>query len=216
MNDVEFSRLETILHIGTKKYKESMMTLDFQKYIGGTEVCMKRLTIATKMCVQMTSNNTNFADSSFSGVKTADEGMAVGNNYLIKYCSVGPYLANNSIPIFPGGITLVNIGYKYNPRKVLGLIATDGSGSTELDYLYLSGFPEIYFNISINPVVCPNFISRHFNAYNAIGDHNSMHHSDLVIDKYRVTQSGYIRLITKVLFGMGITDARHCITRWLR
>ena len=33
--------------------------------------------------------------------------------------------------IVTGGILIMAIGYKYNFRKVLGFIATEGSGSTE-------------------------------------------------------------------------------------
>ena len=35
-----------------------------------------------------------------------------------------------STPIVPGGIPLIKIGYKYNYRKVLGFIATEGDGNT--------------------------------------------------------------------------------------
>ena len=34
-----------------------MKKLKFQKYLGGTYACMKRLAIATKGCGQMTSND---------------------------------------------------------------------------------------------------------------------------------------------------------------
>ena len=53
----------------------------FQSELGGTAVCMKRLAISTKGCGQLTSNNTYFADSWFSSVKTAEEMAAAGANY---------------------------------------------------------------------------------------------------------------------------------------
>ena len=51
--------------------------------------------------------------------------------------------------IFPGGRPLLAIGYKYNSRKVLGFIATEGYGSTEPGNTYLSRFPDIYSNVYI-------------------------------------------------------------------
>ena len=53
----------------------------FQSEMGGTAACMKQLAIATKRCGQLASNDTYFADSWFSSVKTAEEMAASGVNY---------------------------------------------------------------------------------------------------------------------------------------
>ena len=66
------SRLGTILHLEIQKGKEVMKTLTFQKYIGGTAACTKRLMMDTKGYGQLTSNDTYFSDSWFSGVETAE------------------------------------------------------------------------------------------------------------------------------------------------
>ena len=108
-------------------------------------------------------------------------------------------------PRFPDGRPLLAIGYKYNYGQVLVFIANEGSGSTELGDPYLSCLPYIYYNIPVFPVVCPHFLSRYFNACNAIENHNSMPQYDLALDKYRLTQSGYFKLSTTVALGMGIT-----------
>ena len=113
-----------------------------------------------------------------------------------------------STPIFPGERPLLAIGYKYNSRKFLGFIATEGFGSTELGDTYLSRFPDIYLNFSIRPVVSPHVLGRYFNACNAIESHNMMRQSDLSLEKYWVTQSGYFRLATTMALGMGITDGK--------
>ena len=55
---------------------------NFQKNIGGTTACMKRLIMDTKWCRQLRSNGTYFYDSWFSGLKTAEEAMAKG----VEYC----------------------------------------------------------------------------------------------------------------------------------
>ena len=70
-----------MLHLDTQKGKEDMKTSTFQKYIGGTSMCMRRLMMATQRCGEMKSNDTHLDDSWFSGVKTAEEAMAEGVDY---------------------------------------------------------------------------------------------------------------------------------------
>ena len=127
---------------------------------------------------------------------------------FMKDQSRGSYPVMKSTPRFPGGRTLMDIGYKYNYRKFLGYISTEGVGSTEPCDPYLSRFPYIYSNVSVRPVVCTRLLGRHFNAYNAIDNQNSMLQSYLELDKYWVTQRGYFRLATTVALGMGITDVQ--------
>ena len=81
MKNVVCSRLGTMLHLEIQKGKEAMKKSTFQSELGGTAACMKRLAIATKWCVQLTSNDTYFADSWFSSAKTAEEMAASGVNY---------------------------------------------------------------------------------------------------------------------------------------
>ena len=86
----------------------------------------------------------------------------------MKYWLGGSYLVLKSNQIFTGEIPLLAIGYKYNSRKVLGFIATEGSVSTEPGDPYLSRFPDIYSNVSVSPVVRPHLIGRYLNACNTI------------------------------------------------
>ena len=109
-----------------------------------------------------------------------------------------------STPIFSGKIPLQAIGYKYNYRNALGFIATVGSGSTEPVDPYLSRFPDIFSNVSSLPVIHPHLIIRYFSACNEIDNKNRMRQSDLALEKYWVTQSGYFRLAATVELGMGI------------
>ena len=67
--------------------------------------------------------------------------------------SVGSYLFMKITIIVTGGFTLVEIGYKYNYRNVLGFIATEGSRINKRDDPYLSRFPDIYSNVSVSPIV---------------------------------------------------------------
>ena len=162
MKNVECSRLGTMLHPDIQKGKEAIKKSKFQSVLGGTAACMKRLDIYTKGCGQLTSNDAYFSDSWFSSVRTAEDMAAAGVNYcgpvkmshkgfcldmlekLMKYWPGGSYLVLRSTPIFSGERPLLAIGYKYNYRKVLGFIATEGAGSTEKVDTYLSSFPDIY------------------------------------------------------------------------
>ena len=215
-----------MLHLEIQKGKEDMKTSKYQKDLGGYTVFVKRLAIATKGCGQLTSNDTCFADSWISSVKTAEEAMAAGVNYfrpvktshkgfclatlekLIKYWPGGSYLFMKSNPRVPGGRTHLAIGYEYNYRKFLGFIAAKVSGSTEPGDPYLYRFPEMYYNVSVRPIVCPHLLGRYYNARNAIYNHNRMHQYDIALDKYWVTQSGFFTLATTVALVMRITDGK--------
>ena len=84
-------------------------------------------------------------------------------------------------PRVPGGITLVAIGYKYNYRKVLEIIADEGGGITESGDHSLSRVPDIYSNFYVRPVFCTHLIGRNFNSCIAIYNQNSMCQSDLAL-----------------------------------
>ena len=96
--------------------------------------------------------------------------------------------------------------YNYRHRKVIGFIDKEGDRSTEPGFPYLSQYPDNDSNVSIFPVLCPHAIGRYFSAWNAIENNDMIRKSDLALDKYWVTQSGYYRLATTVSLGMGNTD----------
>ena len=147
---------------------------------------MKILMVAAKVCVQMTSNDTYFSDIWFSGVKTDDDAMAEGIYYwglvktsskgfcldklenLMNYWPGGSYIVMRRTPRFPGGRPLIDIRYNYNYGKILWFISNEGAGSNEPGDPYLSRFPDMYFNVSIFPVVRPKFLGRHLNTCNPI------------------------------------------------
>ena len=54
----------------------------------------------------------------------------------------------------------------------------------------------------------PKFLGGYFNSCNAIDNQNRIRKSDLALNKYWVTQSGYFRLVTTVTLGVGITDVK--------
>ena len=107
-----------------------MKTYNFQKYIRGNTACMKILIMDKKGCGQLTSNETYFSDSWFSGVKMAEEAMAKGVQYcglsktihkgfclailekLMKDWPGGSYLFMKSNPRVTVDIPLIDIVYK--------------------------------------------------------------------------------------------------------
>ena len=93
----------------------------------------------------------------------------------------GYRLAMKSTPRVPDDRPLMVIGYKYNSRKVLEFLATEGAGSNDRI-------------VSILLFVHPHMLCRHFNAFNKIDNNNRMRQSDPELEKYWVTQSGHFRL----------------------
>ena len=85
---------------------------------------------------------------------------------------IGSYIVLRSTPRVPGDRPFMEIGYKYNSRKVLGFIDTEGARSTEPGDTYLSHFLDIYSNFSVRPVVHPLLLGSYFNACNAIYNKN--------------------------------------------
>ena len=145
----------------------------------------------------------------YGPVKTSHKGFCLATlEKSMKDWPGGSYLVLESTPRFPGERPLPAIGYKYKSRNVLGFIDTEVFGITEPGEPYLSCFPDIYSNVSVRPVFSPHLLGRYFNACNAIYNHNRMWQSDLLLEKYWVTQSGYFRLATTVALGMGITDGK--------
>ena len=106
----------------------------------------------------------------------------------------------------PGGRPLIDIGYKYNARKVLFFIVTDNAGSTQTGLPYLSKYPDKFTNVSIRPVAIHLVMSKLFSAVNEVDSHNKLRQFDLVLENFWVTQCGWMRSCTTVAMGMNIAN----------
>ena len=71
----------------------------------------------------------------------------------------------------PSGRPLIDVGYKYNSRKVLYFIVTDNAGITKTGIPYLSKYPDQFTNVSIRPVARPLVMSKK-SAVNEVESHN--------------------------------------------
>ena len=86
-------------------------------------------------------------------VKTSHKAFCLATlENLTKDWPGGSYLVMNSNTRVTGGRPLMATGYKFNSRKVLGFIATEGAGITEPGDIYLSNSPDIYSNVDVRPV----------------------------------------------------------------
>ena len=84
----------------------------------------------------------------------------------MKYWPGGSYLVMKINSRVSSGKILMDIGYKYNSRKLLGSISDEGSGSNEPDDIHLSRFPDMYSNVSVHLIFHTHFLVRCFNAFN--------------------------------------------------
>ena len=80
-----------------------------------------------------------------------------------------------------------------------------GLGSTALDIPYLSKYPGQFSNVSVCPVSHTLLVSKFFGSVNEVDSHKKSRHSDIDMEKFWVTQCGWIRLCTTVAMGMTIT-----------
>ena len=105
----------------------------------------------------------------------------------------------------PGDRTLIDIGYKYNARKVIYFIVTDNAGITNTGIPYLSQYPEQFTNFSIRPVARPLVMSKK-SAVNEVDYHNESRQYDLALEKWWFTQCGWMGLWRTVSMGPTITN----------
>ena len=83
---------------------------------------------------------------------------------------------------------------------------TGGAGSTMLGIPYLSKYPDQCSNVSIFPVAHPLLMSKFFGSVNEVDSHSKSRQSYLALEKFWVTQCGWLRLGTTVAMGVTITN----------
>ena len=102
--------------------------------------------------------------------------------------------------MIPKDRPLISIGYKQNVWNVLSFIVTDNTGSTNTGIYYLSKYTDQFNNVSILPVARPLVMSKEY-AVNEVDSHNKSRQYDLVLEKWCITECGWLRLYTTVSMG---------------
>ena len=72
-----------------------------------------------------------------------------------------------------GGRPLLPICYKYNAQKVIYLIATADTGSTNTSIAYLSKYLDPFFYAAIFPLDLPLFMYKFFGYVNEVDSHKN-------------------------------------------
>ena len=98
------------------------------------------------------------------------------------------------------------IGYKYNMKKVLCFISTEGAGHTKPGKPYEARWLDKNGLTLSRLVPRPHILSEYFDNSNQIDKHNHARQSQLAIEKYVVVECGYFRLFCTYL-GMTVTDS---------
>ena len=106
----------------------------------------------------------------------------------------------------PGERPVLAIGYKYNYQKFVSFFATAGAGRTTLGIPHLLKYPDQFSNVSIRPVSHPLLVSKFFGSVNEVDSHNKSRQSDISLEKFWVTQCGWLRLCTTGDMGMTINN----------
>ena len=142
-------------------------------------------------------------------VQTNTKGFCKENvEKFTKYWPGSSYLVLRSKPIVPGGRLLIYIGCKYNVWKFLYFIVTENVGrSTQAGLPYLSKYLGQFYNVSICPGALVIVIYKFFGYANEVDPHKTSRQSDLVLEKFWVTQCGWIRLYTTVAMVITITNS---------
>ena len=205
-----------------------MKDICYQQELRATAACTKRMMDETKWIGQKSKKggpkDCFLFDSWFSSKKATEDATELGAELIgmVKtntkgFCNEtiekltkdwpgGSYLLLRSKPMVPGGRPLIDISYKYNARKFLYFIVTEKTGSTNTGIPYLSKYPDQFNNVAIFPVARPLVMSNIFSAVNEVDSHNKSRQSDLALDKWWITQCGWLRLYTTVAMGITITN----------
>jgi hypothetical protein len=135
---------------------------------------------------------------------------------FMKNCPSGSYyVAVCNVPD-EVGMKIVFVSYKYNARKVLHFVMTDGAGSTVPDpnRAYIARFPDEFGNLAARKVPRPACLSDYFEKSNVVDVHNQMRQGILGLEDKWVSQCGFFRVMCSI-FGMCVIDTKEAMAHGL-
>ena len=118
----------------------------------------------------------------------------------------GSYLALNRKYMVNMERAIIYTGCKYNTWKVLYLIPTEGEGIKKYGITYLTKHLEPFGNFSIRTVAILLVMYKFFVLVNEVDYHKKHIQSDLAMEKYWVTQCGWICLCMAVAMVTNINN----------
>ena len=118
----------------------------------------------------------------------------------------GSYLMFKSNHMVPRGRPLISIGYKYNAWGGFSFIATADTRNIKAGIPYLYKYPYPFSIVAILPVFCSLLMSNFFGSFYEVDSQNKSSQYDLVLEKFWVTQCGWLWLCTIVAMVMTNTD----------
>ena len=80
-------------------------------------------------------------------------------------------------------VDLITVGYRYSSKKTLHFILTSDVGSTTPGEPYEMKFTDMYGNIHVGDIDCPDVISRFFKESNCVDKHNQARLFELALEK---------------------------------
>ena len=214
-----------MIYAEVQEGKEGMKHKPYFNTYGATSACVLRLSKGTKDNGQLHDKdvrNLFYGDSWFASLKTA---VAVKEEIDSEF--LGPvktshkhfpkrYLEETMKDWPPGshmvlettvrGNNYIATGYKYNMKKVLCFISTEGAGHTMPGKPYEAKWLDDNGRMASRQIARPHMLSEYFQYSNQIDKHNHARQSELAIEKNVITEDGYFRLFCTYL-GITVTDA---------
>eukprot|EP00873_Tetraselmis_striata_P015222 jgi/Tetstr1/435486/TSEL_024391.t1 len=184
---------------------------------GVTTACVMRM---AETCTS--TNSTLLGDAWFGSVKAAVQVGKMGRHFigvvktghglfpkafLKSQLTSAPAGSRVALSAIVDGVDLMAVGYKYNMRKVLFLVATAGASPLEDGNPYIQRWADDFGNTVTRSIPRPYVLSNYFERSPRVDNHNQSRQHDLALEEAWKTQDCWFRLAT-TLCGIVTTDCR--------
>ena len=117
---------------------------------------------------------------------------------------------DNTMLNWPGGshlvlraaidvMSLYSMGYKYNSKKNLCFVFTEGTSHTKPGEPYVARWKDKNGNSRFQNLPCSECCAKYFKHSNTIDVINQLWQSNLALEEYWITEDGYFRIFTTIL-----------------
>jgi len=140
----------------------------------------------------------------FIGVVKTGHGL-FPKAFLKSHLTSAPAGSRVALSAIVDGVDLMAVGYKYNMRKVLFLVATAGASPLEDGNPYIQRWADDFGNTVTRSIPRPYVLSNYFERSPRVDNHNQSRQHDLALEEAWNTQDCWFRLAT-TLCGIVTTD----------